>query len=155
MLLNASGGVRPAIYLQSSFLYQSGDGSKSNPYVLKDSEKEITYNATLLNTRFSGEYVQLDSKLFRIIKTTAENSKLILNDTIDVGDPVIVDYDPLNELNNTWYNTLSTTTQDMIINGTYNFSDGSSWSGKVGMPLMNGYMIMTHSFDSNAGQFCL
>ncbi len=62
-------GVRPSINLKSSVRIVDGDGTIDNPYRLNgDNEKELS--GTLLNTRYSGEYVRFgagENNIYRIV----------------------------------------------------------------------------------------
>ena len=66
--LNAN-GARPAINLKSSVKVVSGDGSENNPYRL-EGDNDTNLNGTLLNTRYSGEYIKFgegENTLYRIV----------------------------------------------------------------------------------------
>lgn len=75
-------GVRPAVVLKSGVTYVAGgNGTVSNPYKLTG-DNGANPN-TLLNTRFSGEYVILNSELYRISSVNAGYTKLILDNVLD------------------------------------------------------------------------
>ena len=62
-------GVRPSINLKSSVKVVSGDGSENNPYRL-EGDNDSNLNGTLLNTRYSGEYIKFgegENTLYRIV----------------------------------------------------------------------------------------
>ena len=62
-------GVRPSINLKSSVKIVSGDGTENNPYRLEE-DNDSNLNGTLLNTRYSGEYIQFgtgENTLYRIV----------------------------------------------------------------------------------------
>ena len=62
-------GVRPSINLKSSVKIVSGDGTESNPYRLAG-DNDSNLNGTLLNTRYSGEYIIFGTRenmLYRIV----------------------------------------------------------------------------------------
>ena len=62
-------GVRPAINLKSSVKIVSGDGTLNNPYRLEE-DNDSNLNGTLLNTRYSGEYIRFgigENTLYRIV----------------------------------------------------------------------------------------
>ncbi len=62
-------GVRPSINLKSSARITSGDGTENNPYRL-EGDNDTDLNGTLLNTRYSGEYIQFgtgENTLYRIV----------------------------------------------------------------------------------------
>ncbi len=62
-------GARPAINLKSSVKVVSGDGSENNPYRL-EGDNDSNLNGTLLNTRYSGEYIKFgegENTLYRIV----------------------------------------------------------------------------------------
>jgi len=65
-------GVRPAVFLKSNIKIISGDGSQSNPYRLSGDNQVTKNGSTLLNTRYSGEYVKFNNSLYRIVG--AENN---------------------------------------------------------------------------------
>lgn len=76
-------GIRPSIVLKSGVTYvYGGNGTEDNPYKLTG-DTGANPN-TLLNTRFSGEYVMLNGEIYRITSSSAEYTKLILDSTIDV-----------------------------------------------------------------------
>ncbi len=62
-------GVRPSINLKSNVKIVSGDGTINNPYRLNgDNDTELS--GTLLNTRYSGEYIRFgtgENNLYRIV----------------------------------------------------------------------------------------
>ena len=62
-------GVRPAINLKSSVKIVGGDGTVNNPYRL-EGDNDSNLNGTLLNTRYSGEYIRFgtdENNLYRIV----------------------------------------------------------------------------------------
>ena len=62
-------GVRPSINLKSNVKITSGDGSENNPYRL-EGDNDSNLNGTLLNTRYSGEYITFgtgENTLYRIV----------------------------------------------------------------------------------------
>ncbi len=62
-------GVRPSINLKSSVKITSGDGSENNPYRLAG-DNDSNISGTLLNTRYSGEYITFgtgENTLYRIV----------------------------------------------------------------------------------------
>ena len=61
--------MRPSINLKSSVKVVSGDGTESNPYRL-ERDNDSNLNGTLLNTRYSGEYIRFgtgENTLYRIV----------------------------------------------------------------------------------------
>jgi len=60
-------GVRPAVNLKSNIQIKSGIGTRENPYKLLDDEKETHNGATLISTRYSGEYLRFNNELYRIV----------------------------------------------------------------------------------------
>ncbi len=60
-------GVRPSINLKSNIgIVAGGDGSETNPYRI-NGDKEPGNSGELINTRLSGEYVEVDNKKYRIV----------------------------------------------------------------------------------------
>ncbi len=69
-------GIRPVINLKSDVEIVSGNGSENNPYRLKGDD----VSSTLLNKRYSGEYVRFGSgenNLYRIVSHEHGGTKLI------------------------------------------------------------------------------
>ena len=60
-------GVRPSINMQSGITISGGNGTSSDPYTISGDKEEAVANTTLLNTRTSGEYVNFDGELYRIV----------------------------------------------------------------------------------------
>ena len=87
-------GVRPTINLKNSVQIVDGDGSETNPYRI-EGDNDINLSGTLLNTRYSGEYIRFgtgDNNLYRIVSHengigTKITSALVLD--LSVGDAVI------------------------------------------------------------------
>ena len=66
---STSYGVRPSINLKSNVKIVDGDGTIDNPYRLKG-DNDISLSGTLLNTRYSGEYIRFgndENNLYQII----------------------------------------------------------------------------------------
>ena len=62
-------GVRPSLNLKSNVKIVSGSGTKDNPYRL-EGDNDTNLSGTLLNTRYSGEYISFGSgenNLYRIV----------------------------------------------------------------------------------------
>ena len=75
-------GVRPMMVIKGGSLIAGGNGTKENPFVFGDVKK--AKGGTLVNERFTGEYVSLDGKVYRIIETLNDGTtKVISNFTID------------------------------------------------------------------------
>ena len=65
----AARGARPSINLKSSVRIVDGDGTIDNPYRL-EGDNDTNLSGTLLNTRYSGEYVRFgndENNLYRIV----------------------------------------------------------------------------------------
>ena len=125
-------GARPSINLQSGITINGGTGTSDDPYTI--SGDKGTANTTFLNTRQSGEYVNFDGELYRIVEIENNTTKLNKMDYVrDESNAVIEksfsssttfgsgssdtywDY----YLNNTWYNSISETYKNMLVEGTY------------------------------------
>lgn len=62
-------GVRPMINLKSTVKIAGGDGTENNPYRLSG-DYDTNLSGTLLNTRYSGEYITFgigENNLYRIV----------------------------------------------------------------------------------------
>lgn len=140
-------GIRPSIVLKRDVIFK-GKGTKSEPYIIsKDKEKPV-YNSTLLNTRSSGEYVSFDNLTYRIVEVNNGNAYLIVNSLIEhdtmvglassnywgkstndeynyncTGAPYYYSYPNCeysdHYFNDTWYNNISTTYRNMIVDGSF------------------------------------
>ncbi|MBR7042108.1 MAG: hypothetical protein IKI04_01260, partial [Bacilli bacterium] len=128
-------GVRPSINLKSGLEF-TGDGSKSSPYKIVGDKEDAVNNTTLLSSRSVGEYVKFDNGLYRIVDTSGGITKLTRVDYLRDSGTVInknfastVYYGKSSNtqsddywdyyLNNTWYNSISTTYKNMLVDGTY------------------------------------
>ena len=171
----ANGG-RPSINLKSGIQLSGGSGTKTDPYTILGDKEEVTAGTTLLNTRTSGEYVKFNNELYRIVSIENNITKINNNDYVrDTSNNVLAKQFPTSAtygggttaayldyyLNNTWYNALDTSYQNMIVESTYYIGTNtgstgykasicatasntvttrdcekttSTWIGKVGLP---------------------
>jgi len=60
-------GIRPVVNLKSNVQIVSGDGTISNPFRLKGDKQKVTNGITLLSTRYSGDYINVNKELYRIV----------------------------------------------------------------------------------------
>ncbi len=97
-------GVRPVITIKGDTLIKTGDGTEDNPYTLG----EFTYGKAndLINTRYSGEYINYSGMLWRIIETESDGTtKIISNETLsDDYDKITVLSDDNYDDNTKQYN---------------------------------------------------
>ena len=145
-------GIRPVIVLNNNVIF-TGSGTKTNPYRIKGDKEDAIANTTLLNTRVSGEYVNFNNELYRIVGVDDNKTKIVRMDYIrnsaSTETPKAVltmkitssNYygSSINDnsdnywdyyLNNTWYNSISNTYKSMIVDGTYytgNIDYGTSY----------------------------
>ena len=96
-------GVRPVIYLNANVNYLSGNGTKENPYIIEEN------NNVKLNKHNIGEYVNYSNYNFRILETSEEYTKLIMDGIImDEENELKINYDKVdNYLNNEFINKLN------------------------------------------------
>ena len=140
-------GARPSINLQSGITINDGTGTSDDPYTISGDKGTVTANTTFLNTRQSGEYVNFDGELYRIVGIENNTTKLNKMDYVrDESDTVIEknfssrttfgsgtsdtywDY----YLNNTWYNSISETYKNMLVEGTYySGTTSSNYKGAI------------------------
>ena len=134
-------GIRPVINLASNVIF-TGEGTKASPYKIVGDIDSPTNNVTLLNSRISGEYVNFDDKLFRIVGVDDNKTKLVMVDYVRNPESTTTPKDVLTKhigstniygkstntqsddywdyyLNNTWYNSISDTYKNMMVDGTY------------------------------------
>ena len=136
---NETVGVRPSINLQSGITINSGTGTSDDPYTISGDKETVTANTTFLNTRQSGEYVNFDGELYRIVGIENNTTKLNKMDYVrDESNEVIeksfsssnsyITYGGTGTtdetywagyLNNTWYNSISSNYKNMLVEGTY------------------------------------
>ena len=133
--LNSIYGVRPTIYLQSKISINGGSGTINNPFIIANDKEDALHNTTLLNTRTSGEYVNFDGELYRIVGIENNTTKLNKMGYVrDESDEVITKnfssgsttYGNGNNdtywdyyLNNAWYNSITPNYKNMLVEGTY------------------------------------
>ena len=140
-------GARPSINLQSGITINGGTGTSDDPYTISGDKGIVTANTTFLNTRQSGEYVNFDGELYRIVGIENNTTKLNKMDYVrDESDTVIEksfsssttfgsgDSDTYWDyyLNNTWYNSISETYKNMLVEGTYySGTTSSNYKGAI------------------------
>ncbi len=74
-------GVRPMMTIKGDTLITNGDGTNNNPYVFGDTKN--AKDGSLLNERYTGEYISIDGYKYRIIKTENDGTtKVISNFTV-------------------------------------------------------------------------
>ena len=85
---NYNFGIKPMITIKGDTLIKRGDGTISNPYSLDDVIP--AKGGTLLNKRYSGEYVSIGNMIWRIIEIDKNgNTRVISNTSInDNGEKV-------------------------------------------------------------------
>jgi len=70
--------IRPVITFASDVLVYSGSGTSAEPFIIDNNSNAHGVSGDLINTRFSGEYIQLaDGKNYRIISTEGGITKVI------------------------------------------------------------------------------
>lgn len=69
--------VRPTVVFSSDVLVYDGTGSATDPYIVDDSANAKGSSNDLINTRYSGEYVKLNNKKYRIVSTNGGVTKII------------------------------------------------------------------------------
>ena len=118
-----SNGIRPSVNLKSNLMISKGDGTKSNPFILSDDLSSGLENDKL-TTRLSGEYIMFEGKPYRIVGVETINQNKVtkvamVDDYLsnskynDSGNYFTLDSGVGKYLND-WYNSLPTTSKDMI-----------------------------------------
>ncbi len=111
-------GIRPAITVSRNVSVISGDGGANNPYILVGNSTNVAVN-TLLNTRYSGEYLRINNDLYRIVSIDNGLTKVIaVNNYLENQ---AFDDDSNNYLNSNVYNLLNNTTFYNHLGSAYNF----------------------------------
>ena len=111
-------GVRPVIILSNDWLYLSGTGAETDPYIIENNEVD------LLSKAYVGEYINYSGYKWRIIDNDEEKTKISLDNSLD-NTNIYSNYD--NEysikegiglyLNSEFYNSLEN--NDYIVNSNY------------------------------------
>ena len=76
-----SRGARPSVNLKSDIQITGGDGTKSNPYVI-GGDKATGTSEELISNRISGEYINFNNTLYRIVGTEEINSQTLTKITM-------------------------------------------------------------------------
>ena len=74
-------GVRPSVNLKSNIQIMGGSGTKSNPYVI-EGDKDTGVTSELLSNRISGEYINFNDVLYRIVGTEEINGQQLTKITM-------------------------------------------------------------------------
>ena len=146
---DTANGARPSINLQSGITINSGTGTRDDPYTISGDKETVTANTTLLNTRQSGEYVNFDGELYRIVGIENNTTKLNKMDYVRDSDNTVIEKNFSSSitfgsgnsdtywdyyLNNTWYNSINETYKNMLVEGTYYLGTvgrGISYKGAI------------------------
>lgn len=76
-LIKTAISVKPVINVYSSTIISDGEGTSTDPYILAE-YKTIKNTMTLNNANLPlGSYISVDSKLYRVIEKSFENTKII------------------------------------------------------------------------------
>ena len=139
--LYIANGTRPSVIFQSGIsLY--GSGTKNNPYMVVGNDYANGNVGDNLYDRNSGEYVRFDGDLYRIVSTENSITKINRNDILRDETSTSIPKTAITKnfassayfgkegntqgdtywdsyLNNTWYNSISQTYKNMMVDGTY------------------------------------
>lgn len=88
-------GLRPVIVLDDEVICYEGEGTINNPYIIDNSKNATGKPEENIYTRYSGEYVILDGKKYRIVSTSGNITKII--SMFSVGDYKFDDADNQND----------------------------------------------------------
>lgn len=165
-------GIRPAITMKRDIHVTSGYGSKTHPYILVGNSTKIE-KGTLLNKRFSGEYLKINDELYRIVNVEDGLTKVIMvnslgekpydeeNTNYEFSKSSLYDY-----LKNDWYENSLGEDKDLVyengawcsktISGSIDFSndcdsDSFAINSPVGIPTLGD--IYTSNNDDNDSSF--
>ena len=87
-----SSGIRPSINLKSNVKIVDGDGTENNPYRL-NGDNDTDLSGTLLNTRYSGEYIKFgnnENNLYRIVShENGKGTKIVSSEPLKNSDVFI------------------------------------------------------------------
>ena len=96
-------GIRPMMTIKGDILIQGGSGSLEDPYTIGDVKK--ARGGTHVNERFTGEYLSINSFVYRIVDTQKDGTTRIISEaTVGTnedhvecsasGDKHVITYDP-------------------------------------------------------------
>ncbi len=105
-------GVRPKVVIKGNTLITGGKGTQEDPYVFGETKK--AKGGSMLNERYSGEYVIISGVLWRIIDTESDGTtKLVSIDTLgnlddrpitySNSEEAILSYNPKNKKSYGYY----------------------------------------------------
>ena len=158
---NNAHGVRPVITMQSGTMISGGSGTSNNPYAILGDKESITPNTTLLNTRTSGEYVNFDDELYRIVEIDDNTTKLnkvdfirdengkviekIFQENLTYGNGTSNEYWDY-YLNNAWYSEINELYKSMLVKkifylGNVNRESGNNYKTSICVSINNNVTI--------------
>lgn len=70
-------GLKPLITIQGNNLIKAGEGTKENPYILKD-DSDVAKSGTKVNERVAGEYLNIKNNIFRISKILGDGTVKVI-----------------------------------------------------------------------------
>ena len=105
-------GVRPMMTIKGDTLMTGGEGRLDDPYVFGDVKR--AKGGSLLNQRYTGEYISIDGSIYRIIKTELDGTTKVISDFTVGGriDDVVtganagskkIEYDPKNKASSAYF----------------------------------------------------
>ena len=170
-------GARPSINLVSDIIIDGGDGTKTNPYRIKG-DKTTGQANELLNNRVSGEYINFNNNLYRIVGIENGLTKITMVNDNNIGNVAFGNSVVFSEttgiglyLNNWYNNDISSTYKSMIANKTngvlwyqgptsgtgYDYTKSKTGTGintTVGLPYY-GEMFSTKSNSDDANTWLM
>lgn len=112
--VNENYGVRPMMTIKGDTLITEGDGTKTNPYVFGDTKK--AKGASLLNERYTGEYISIDGDIYRIIKVEKDGTTKVISDFTVGKNPNEVTVSVSSGLDKIVYNPIDSSSAAYFIN---------------------------------------
>lgn len=92
-LPSSASPLRPTVYLKGDVYLEAGLGTENEPHHLRGDQDEYTPGTTLVNTRFSGEYVSFNNELYRIVGVENGLTKITSVYSADSSDLFITSFD--------------------------------------------------------------
>lgn len=108
--VNDNYGVRPMMTIKGDTLIVSGEGTLEDPYVFGDVKR--AKGGSLVNERYTGEYVSIDGDVYRIIKANSDGTTKVISDFTVEG----VDISGINVQRKITYNPKDKTSAAYAIN---------------------------------------
>ena len=153
---NVAHNIKPIVTLKANIMLISGDGTKNNPYIIKEDNK------TLISEALTGEYIKYNDQLWRVLSVSDKSLSALKVECLKSNDECLkykfgsninfLNSNIYKYLNTTYYTSLENNdflVKDLFYNGTYvdyNFEslNESSVEAYIGLPRVSEYYIQNN-----------